>query len=75
MMEEWKVKCGFTETSKNYENMRLTGTELEKKRQAEVAEHNRKLYGEFKAKIEAKLEKIETDTSRLRAMTRSKTAR
>ncbi|WP_375610254.1 MULTISPECIES: EexN family lipoprotein [unclassified Bartonella] len=67
LFDEWVTRCGGIGTSKNCENLRVAGAELEKERRAEIDEHNRKIDEEFKAKMKAKLEKIEADTNRLRA--------
>ncbi|WP_273758579.1 EexN family lipoprotein [Bartonella sp. AU55XJBT] len=67
LFDEWVTRCGGIGTSKNCENLRVAGAELEKERQAKIDEHNRKIDEEFKAKRKAWIEKIEADTNRLRA--------
>ncbi|WP_375695463.1 EexN family lipoprotein [Bartonella sp. AC66GZZY] len=49
---EWDAKCGFAGTSKNCENMRLAFLELEKERQAQNEESDRKAIERFNKKME-----------------------
>ncbi|QEE12774.1 EexN family lipoprotein [Bartonella krasnovii] len=67
LFDEWVTRCGGVGTSKNCENLRVAGAELEKERRAKIDEHNRKIDEELKAKRKAWIEKIEADTNRLRA--------
>ncbi|QEE08105.1 hypothetical protein D1093_00180 [Bartonella kosoyi] len=67
LFEEWATRCGGVGTSKNCENLRVAGAELEKERRAKIEEENRKIDEKFKAEQKAWIEKIEADTNRLRA--------
>ncbi|WP_208442251.1 EexN family lipoprotein [Bartonella raoultii] len=67
LFDEWVVRCGGIGTSKNCENLRVAGAELEKERRAKIEEENRKIDEKFKAEQKAWIEKIEADTNRLRA--------
>ncbi|WP_144752814.1 EexN family lipoprotein [Bartonella saheliensis] len=42
LMEEWGARCGFTGTSKNCENLRVAGLELQKEYEAKAEERQRK---------------------------------
>ncbi|WP_144752762.1 EexN family lipoprotein [Bartonella saheliensis] len=67
LFDEWVVRCGGVGTSKNCENLRVAGAELEKERQAKIDEHNRKIDEEFKAKRKAWIEKMEAENQKFRA--------
>ncbi|WP_273789764.1 EexN family lipoprotein [Bartonella sp. ML70XJBT] len=67
LFDEWVTRCGGIGTSKNCENLRVAGAELEKERRAKIEEENRKIDEKFKAEQKAWIEKIEADTKRLRA--------
>ncbi|WP_375645715.1 EexN family lipoprotein [Bartonella sp. AA56HLJMS] len=67
LFDEWVTRCGGIGTSKNCENLRVAGAELEKERRAKIEEENRKIDEKFKAEQKAWIEKIEADTNRLRA--------
>ncbi|WP_375660643.1 EexN family lipoprotein [Bartonella sp. CL71SXKL] len=67
LFDEWVTRCGGIGTSKNCENLRVAGAELEKERRAKIDEENRKIDEKFKAEQKAWIEKIEADTNRLRA--------
>ncbi|WP_375652738.1 MULTISPECIES: EexN family lipoprotein [unclassified Bartonella] len=72
LMEEWGARCGWSGTSKNCENLRVAALELEKERRKKAEEHNRKLDEEFKAKMKAKLEKMEAETKKILEEQRAK---
>ncbi|WP_375639108.1 EexN family lipoprotein [Bartonella sp. MF74HXZ] len=72
LFDEWVTRCGGIGTSKNCENLRVAGAELEKERQAKVEEENRKRDEEFKAKMKAKLEKMEAETKKILEEQRAK---
>ncbi len=67
LMEEWGARCGFTGTSKNCENLRVAGLELEKERRAKISEENRKRYEEFEAEQKARHEKWKADFEKRKA--------
>ncbi|WP_375672741.1 EexN family lipoprotein [Bartonella sp. CL45QHWL] len=67
LMEEWNAKCGFAGTSKNCENMRLAFLELQKERQAQDEESDRKAIERFNKKMEELVAKEKAETKKLQA--------
>ncbi|WP_375692495.1 EexN family lipoprotein [Bartonella sp. AP4SXKL] len=61
---KWDARCGGIGTSKNCENLRVAGAELEKERQAKVEEENRKRDEEFMAEQKAWIEKMRAETKK-----------
>ncbi|QEE08104.1 hypothetical protein D1093_00175 [Bartonella kosoyi] len=68
LMEEWGARCGFSGTSKNCENLRVAGLELQKEYEAKAEERSRKAAEERKksmdelmAKEKARHEKSEAE--------------
>ncbi|WP_375615041.1 MULTISPECIES: EexN family lipoprotein [unclassified Bartonella] len=72
LFDEWVTRCGGIGTSKNCENLRVAGAELEKERQAKVEEENRKRDEEFMAKQKAWIEKMRAETQKKLAEQRAK---
>ncbi|WP_375657598.1 MULTISPECIES: EexN family lipoprotein [unclassified Bartonella] len=64
LFDEWVTRCGGIGTSKNCENLRVAGAELEKERQAKVEEENRKRDEEFMAEQKAWIEKMREETKK-----------
>ncbi|WP_375641202.1 EexN family lipoprotein [Bartonella sp. AA168HLJHH] len=64
LFDEWVTRCGGIGTSKNCENLRVAGAELEKERQAKIAEENRKREEEDIAEMRARLKKMEANTKK-----------
>uniref|UniRef100_UPI0035CF0206 EexN family lipoprotein n=1 Tax=Bartonella sp. TT67HLJMS TaxID=3243582 RepID=UPI0035CF0206 len=64
---EWDAKCGFAGTSKNCENMRLAFLELQKERQAQDEESDRKAIERFNKKMEELVAKEKAETKKLQA--------
>ncbi|ACS51914.1 hypothetical protein Bgr_18040 [Bartonella grahamii as4aup] len=64
---EWDAKCGFAGTSKNCENMRLAFLELQKERQAQAEERNRKAVERLNKEIEKLVAKEKAETKKLQA--------
>ncbi|WP_273791653.1 EexN family lipoprotein [Bartonella sp. CM31XJBT] len=64
---EWDAKCGFAGTSKNCENMRLAFLELQKERQAQDEESDRKTIERFNKEIEEFVAKEKAETKKLQA--------
>ncbi|WP_375703272.1 EexN family lipoprotein [Bartonella sp. AD13SXNS] len=64
LFDEWVTRCGGIGTSKNCENLRVAGAELEKERQAKVEEENRKIDEKFQAEQKAWIEKMEANTQK-----------
>ncbi|WP_375682896.1 MULTISPECIES: EexN family lipoprotein [unclassified Bartonella] len=67
LFDEWVTRCGGIGTSKNCENLRVAGAELEKERQAKVEEENRKIDEKFKAEQKAWIEKMRAENEKFRA--------
>ncbi|WP_375651752.1 EexN family lipoprotein [Bartonella sp. LB28NMGDW] len=64
---EWDARCGFAGTSKNCENMRLAFLELQKERQAQDEESDRKTIERFNKEIEELVAKEKAETKKLQA--------
>ncbi|WP_019220087.1 EexN family lipoprotein [Bartonella florencae] len=74
LMEEWGAKCGLTGTSKNCENLRLAGLELQKEYEAKAEERWNKAakslhntIEELTAKKQAELDEWEEKSKKQRA--------
>ncbi|WP_375683673.1 EexN family lipoprotein [Bartonella sp. AP281QHHD] len=72
LFDEWVTRCGGIGTSKNCENLRVAGAELEKERQAKVEEENRKIDEKFKAEQKAWIEKMRAENEKFRAEQKAK---
>ncbi|WP_375662842.1 EexN family lipoprotein [Bartonella sp. CL266QHHD] len=69
---EWDAKCGFAGTSKNCENMRLAFLELQKERQAQDEESDRKTIERFNKEIEELVAKKKAKNEKRRAEEKAK---